>query len=49
MAHSFAEIGKARCLLGYEPSVEFGEGLERTIVSVRASFRMSRCYCRCCQ
>ena len=30
--HSLADIEKARQLLGYEPSVTFEEGLERTVV-----------------
>ena len=29
--HSLADIEKARTLLGYEPSVGFDEGLERTV------------------
>jgi nucleoside-diphosphate-sugar epimerase len=29
--HSFADISKARKMLGYEPLVPFGQGLERTI------------------
>jgi nucleoside-diphosphate-sugar epimerase len=29
--HSFADISKARKMLGYEPQVPFGQGLERTI------------------
>lgn len=33
--HSHADISKARELLGYEPEVPFGEGLERTINSLR--------------
>jgi nucleoside-diphosphate-sugar epimerase len=34
--HSLADIGKARRMLGYEPSVSFEEGLERTVVWGRA-------------
>jgi len=33
--HSQADISKARELLGYEPSVSFGEGLERTVAWYR--------------
>jgi nucleoside-diphosphate-sugar epimerase len=32
VVHSLADIGKARKLLGYEPSMTFEEGLERTVV-----------------
>jgi len=34
--HSLADVGKARQLLGYEPSTTFEEGLERTVVWGRA-------------
>jgi nucleoside-diphosphate-sugar epimerase len=34
--HSLADISKARELLGYEPSLTFEEGLERTVVWGRA-------------
>jgi nucleoside-diphosphate-sugar epimerase len=34
--HSLADIGKARRMLGYEPTVSFEEGLERTVVWGRA-------------
>jgi len=33
--HSFADIAKARDLLGFEPSVSFGDGLERTVAWFR--------------
>jgi UDP-glucose 4-epimerase len=32
--HSMADIGHARALLGYEPSVSFEEGLRRTVAHV---------------
>ncbi|MDP8923318.1 MAG: SDR family oxidoreductase [Chloroflexota bacterium] len=35
--HSLADIGKARRLLAYEPSVTFEEGLERTVAWLRAA------------
>jgi UDP-glucose 4-epimerase len=35
--HSLADIGLARELLGYEPSVDFAEGLRRTVEWYRAS------------
>ena len=34
---SLADIGRARELLGYEPKVDFGEGLRRTVEWYRAS------------
>jgi len=34
--HSQADISKARELLGYEPEVDFRDGLERTIRSMRS-------------
>jgi len=34
--HSYAEIAKARSLLGFEPAVGFGEGLARTVEWFRA-------------
>jgi nucleoside-diphosphate-sugar epimerase len=34
--HSQADISKARVLLGYEPSVDFEEGINRTIEWCRA-------------
>jgi UDP-glucose 4-epimerase len=33
--HSLADISKAREMLGYEPAVGFGEGLRRTVDSLR--------------
>ncbi len=30
--HSLADIGKAREILGYEPAVDFDEGLRRTFL-----------------
>jgi nucleoside-diphosphate-sugar epimerase len=29
--HSQADIGRARAMLGYSPSIEFDEGLARTL------------------
>ena len=34
--HSSADIGRARALLGYEPVVAFGEGIERTLAWARS-------------
>ena len=34
--HSQADISKARALLGFEPAVDFGEGLRRTVDWYRA-------------
>ena len=35
--HSLADVDKARRLLGYEPTVTFEEGLERTVAWLRAA------------
>ena len=35
--HSLADVDKARRLLGYEPTVSFEEGLERTVAWLRAA------------
>ena len=34
--HTLADIGKARRLLGYEPEIDFAEGMKRTVAWFRA-------------
>ena len=35
IAHSLADVGKARELLGYKPQVDFAEGVDRTVAWMR--------------
>ena len=40
--HSFADIGKATSALGYKPSVELAEGLDKTVTWYRAELSHAR-------
>ncbi len=40
--HSFADIGKAASALGYKPSVELAEGLDKTVTWYRAKLSHAR-------